>query len=350
MRRGITLVALLLLAGCATARPAEPLIPQGSAAHGDPAKPVPAAAETLVTTDPTVDADDPVLWADRADPGRAVLIGTDKTDGLYVHAIDGTVRQFFADGPLNNVDLRADFIVDGKAYLLVAAAERARFGIVTYLFDPATLELRRYGFIPTDMGEPYGFCMGKVGGAFYLIPNNKAGEVRLYRVTVGANGPAATLERSFKLDTQTEGCVVDDTNGQLYVGEEDVGIWRFGFDGSSPVKIAPIDGQRLTADVEGLTLMRDHGRTYLVASSQGDATYPVWEVSGDRYDYRGRFAVEGGAIDAVTGTDGLDAWSGAIGPYPEGAIAMHDTADGAGPQQNYKIVDWRSVRKALALP
>src|SRR3546814_2494675 len=82
--------------------------------------------------------------------------------------------------------------------------------------------------------------------------------------------------------------------------------------------------------------MRDRGKTYLIASSQGDATYPVWQVEVDNYAYKGRFAVEGGAIDPVTGTDGLSAWSGPIGPFPEGALAMHDTADGAG-QQHFKL-------------
>ncbi|WP_010127868.1 phytase [Sphingomonas sp. KC8] len=341
---------IALLAGCSAA---EVELPQGTMARGDRAHAVPAAMETHVTTDPQVDADDPVLWADSRDPARAVLFGTDKSDGLYVHDMDGKVRQFFADGPLNNVDLRPGFMVDGREYVLVAAAERKRFGIMTYLFDPATLELQRYGFIPTDMGEPYGFCMGKQGDTTYLIPNNKQGEIRLYAVSAGAKGPQARLDRVMKLGSQTEGCVSDDAAGMLYVGEEDVGIWRFALNagaGAPPLKVAPIDGQRLTADVEGLTIMRDRGAAYLIASSQGDATYPIWRIDGDTYAYQGRFAVEGGAIDAVTGTDGLDAWSGPIGPYPEGAIAMHDTADGAGPQQNYKLVDWRAVRKALVLP
>lgn len=98
-----------------------------------------------------------------------------------------------------------------------------------------------------------------------------------------------------------------------------------------------------------MSILRDRGTNYLIASSQGDATYPVWRIEGDSYNYVGRFAIEGGEIDAVTGTDGLDAWSGPIGPFPEGAIAVHDTDDGAG-QQNYKVVDWREVRKALSLP
>ena len=51
----------------------------------------------------------------------------------------------------------------------------------------------------------------------------------------------------------------------------------------------------------------------------------------------------------MTGTDGLDAWSGPIGSFPEGAIAMHDT-DAGGEQQNFKVVDWRAVRRALSLP
>lgn len=344
-------VSLAVLAACATP---EIQIPQGSAALGDPAKPVAAALETVVSTDPTVDADDPVLWADRRDPARrALIIGTDKTDGLYVHGMDGKVRQFFADGPLNNVDLREGFVVDGKSYVLIAAAERARFGIVTYLLDPDTLQVKPYGFIPTDMGEPYGFCMGKRGDAFYLMPNNKNGEARQYRVTAGAGGPVATLERTMKVSSQTEGCVVDDEAQIFYLGEEDVGIWRFDFDpkaAPTPVQVYAVDRKILTDDTEGLTIMREGAHKYLIASSQGDSTYPVWLVDGTTYTYKGRFAVEGGAIDAVTSTDGLDAWSGPIGPFPEGAIAMHDTDDGDGRQQNYKIVDWRDVTRALALP
>src|SRR3546814_19684015 len=95
---------------------------------------------------------------------------------------------------------------------------------------------------------------------------------------------------AFKVGGQPEGCVVDDEAGRLYVGEEDVAIWRFPVDapdGTRPVQVAAIDGIRLTADVEGLAVMRDRGKTYLIASSQGDATYPVWTVAVDNYAYKG---------------------------------------------------------------
>lgn len=187
------------------------------------------------------------------------------------------------------------------------------------------------------------------------IPNNKAGEIRALRLANGAPLSEAQHAYSFKVGSQPEGCVVDDETGRLYLGEEDVAIWRFDLKPGAAgavaggIKVAAVDGERLTADVEGISILRDRGAKYLIASSQGDATYPVWRIDGDSYTYKGRFAVEGGTIDNVTGTDGLDAWSGPIGPFPEGAVAMHDTDDGGG-QQNFKIVDWREVRRALSLP
>lgn len=357
--RALLPAGLVLLAACA---PQPPMAPIALA----PAPEVPAAAETRVADNPTVDADDPVLWRDPADPTRALWIGTDKSVGLYVHDLDGRVLQFFPDGPMNNVDQRS-FPVGGKPMVLVAAAERARFGVMTWLLDPATLSLSRWGFLPTPraFGEPYGFCMGQVGGTTYVIPNNKAGAVQAHAVTAGADGkPVMALRHQWKLGSQTEGCVVNDATGDLYVGEEDVGIWRMSLadPSAAPVMIAAADGSRLVADIEGLTLMRDGGRTFLIASSQGDNAYGVWEMVNGHHRWIGRFRIGTGAIDPVTQTDGIDAWSGPIGAYPEGALAVHDHCDGDGPgdppaarcngdtkQQNYKLVDWRAIKAALGI-
>lgn len=317
---------------------------------------VSAAAETRVTTDPTVDADDPALWADASDPSRAVMFGTDKTDGLYIHDLDGSVRQFLPSGALNNVDLRTGFAADGREDLvLVAATNDQRMGINVYLFDPRSLETRDFGFVATEIGEPYGFCMGRRSDGFYLIANNKQGDIKVWRMANGSSPAAAELVRTLKLPSQLEGCVVDDVTDTLYVGEENAAIWRFDFDPDStngPVQVATVDGQRITADIEGLTIMRDGNESYLIASSQGDDTFPVFRITDSGEDYLGRFTVVArGEIDAISHTDGLDAWSGPIGNYPEGALAIHD--DNEEPlegQQNYKLVDWREVKAALDLP
>ena len=162
------------------------------------------------------------------------------------------------------------------------------------------------------------------------------------------------LERTLKVGSQPEGCVVDDATGNLYLGEEDVGIWRWNLaPGSSdtPESIAKVDKKRITDDVEGLTIIRDKGAKYLIASSQGDDTYNVFRIEGAAHTYVGRFAiVDGDKIDGVTATDGLDAWSGPIGQFPAGVIAFHDDQDKPDPgQQNYKMVDWRDIRQALDL-
>jgi 3-phytase len=350
----LTVVSLSVFgASCASLE--EDRGPQGILAIGDPAKPVRAVVETVVTTDPTVDADDPALWADPRDPRRAVMFGTDKTDGLYVFNLDGTVRQFLPSGPVNNVDLRTRFPVNGGERVLVAASndEGGANGINTYLFDPATLQTTDYGFIPTPY-EPYGFCMGKRGDAFFMVVTTKAGTVHQMTISAGPNGPVVGDPRVMTLGSQLEGCVVNDPADTLYVGEEDVGVWRFDFDpaaATTATSIAKVDLNRIKDDTEGLTIMRDGGVDYLIVSSQGDSTYPVYRIEGDDHVYLGRFAiVDGDVIDAVTATDGLDAWSGPIGDYPEGLLAFHDDMDAPNPgQQNYKMVDWRAVKTVLGL-
>ena len=347
----LTAIAALALSGCATTQTG----PRW--AGGEQPAIVHAVVETVVTTDPAVDADDPALWADATDPSRSVMFGTDKSDGLYVHNLDGSVRQFLPSGAVNNVDLRTGFrIGDRDDMVLVAATNDQYMGINVYLFDPRTLETRDFGFIPTNMGEPYGFCMGKRGGDFYLIANNKLGDIRIWQVAANGNVPGVALVRSLKLASQLEGCVVDDATDTLYVGEEDVGIWRFDFDPKgSPdaVSVAKVDRQRITDDVEGLTIMRDGANNYLIASSQGDDTYAVFRIEpAGGETYLGRFAIaERGEIDGVTSTDGIDAWSGPIGTYPEGLIAVHDDIDQPNRgQQNYKLVDWRDIKAAMKLP
>lgn len=352
-RRLFTIISVAgLLASCATY---ESEGPQGLLALGDPARPVQAAVETVVTVDAEVDADDPALWADPQDPARAVLFATDKSDGLYVHELDGSVRQFIASGPVNNVDVRDGFPTPGGVKTLVAASndQAGGSGINLYLFDPSTLMLEDYGFTPTAF-EPYGFCLGRRADAFFLVATTKAGSVHQMTVSAGHAGPVVEEVRVLTLSSQLEGCVVNDRADTLYVGEEDVGVWKFDFDpvgSNQPMSVARVDLNRIKDDVEGLTIMRDGGSEYLIVSSQGDSTYPVYRIDGGDHVYLGRFAVvDGEVIDGVTHTDGLDAFSGPIGPFPEGALAFHDHEDAPHPgQQNYKIVDWRAVKAALGL-
>jgi 3-phytase len=61
--------------------------------------------------------------------------------------------------------------------------------------------------------------------------------------------------------------------------------------------------------------------------------------------------VANGGIDAVTGTDGVAALGGQVGAFPQGLVVMQDDVDdgATGARQNFKLVDWREVKKALGL-
>jgi 3-phytase len=83
----------------------------------------------------------------------------------------------------------------------------------------------------------------------------------------------------------------------------------------------------------------------------------VWRVDGAQAAYSGRFSVVAAkGVDGVTGTDGVAALGGPVGPYAEGLVVMQDDVDVEGEtpstdrqRQNFKLVDWRTVKAALKL-
>jgi 3-phytase len=359
--RALSIVALsLVCAACASVDPE---------AKSDSAKmlvgagvPVPAAGETLaVATERGDAADDPAIWVDPKDPARVVIFGTDKQAGLYTYDLAGKPTGFIPDGRLNNVDLRGGFVTPQGERVLVGASDRGRMGVALYLMDPSTQTITPWGLAKLDLAEPYGFCMGRRGAAFIAVTNGTDGQVRQVQIAVGPDGAmVATEERRFAVGSQTEGCVVDDAKGVLYIGEENVGIWRYELDPTSTaprVQVTAAPSEMLKPDVEGMSLLREGEKTWLIVSSQGDSAFAVWRVDGATPIYRGRFSVAAAAgVDGVSGTDGVDAHSGPVGQFAEGLVVMQDDVDDPGERattnrvkQNFKLVDWRDVKSALQL-
>lgn len=333
-----------LLGGCTATLP-----PIASA----PTVEVPAAGETVAVATQMADAaDDPAIWtrpggfAFAGKPAEGIILGTDKKAGLYVFGLDGASLQFLPDGLLNNVDLRSD----GQGFI-AAASDRGRMGVALYRFSGEG-QLAPAGFVKSDLGEPYGFCMGRVNGALIAVLVGKDGQVREYALDASGAAITGTERRRYAVGSQSEGCAIDDASGTLYIGEEVKGVWRYDLAAAPGTRtlVEGVTNGRLIADVEGITLLRDGGRTMMLVSSQGDSAFAVWDVTGaagsERYLGRFRVAASGG-VDGVSGTDGLDAWSGAIGRFGEGLVVMQDD-DNQGQAQNFKLVGWAEIRKALA--
>ena len=330
-----------------------------------PGAPVHAVLETPPVGAPGQDAaDDPAVWASatpvtvsgQASPG--FVAGTDKKSGLYIYGFDGRVLQFLPEGLLNNVDAVEGLAIDGRPQLVLGASDRTpgKTGIALYRFDPAGTgqnAVRYWGHVATDVVEPYGFCFARRGAEVHAILVGHEGELRQFVLSVDAAGqPTARLVRTAEIGAISEGCAADEATDALYINEENVGLWRYGLNpasGAARTLVQPIAKDILVADAEGLTTITDASSRYLIASSQGDSTFPVWRIDGAAPEYKGRFkVVDGPSVDGVTGTDGLAAASGPVGPFPDGLVVIQDDVNDGG-AQNFKYIDWRDIRRALAL-
>lgn len=340
----VALTSAASLSGCAPKEPA-PIF-------GLPPVAVQATGQTEPVGTVAADAaDDPAIWRNASDPAASLIVATDKKAGLYVYGLDGKIRSFIDAGRVNNVDL-----VEVGGRIIVAASDRnniAQSRIALFVLNPADAKLTPMGYVASGPGEGYGICIKEPASADMLeiFAVLKAGTVNHIEIDVRAPIETGKIIRSIKMPTQTEGCVIDSKNN-LYVGEEDAGIWRFSAARDGAVQgtmIAPIDNQRLVADVEGLSIVREGGGSeYLIASSQGDNAYAVWALPEMRYI--GRFAISANdAFGATSETDGIAAMAGDFGPgYPNGLFIAQD-GNNAPAAQNFKLVPWQTVKAALGI-
>jgi 3-phytase len=143
--------------------------------------------------------------------------------------------------------------------------------------------------------------------------------------------------------------VADDQLGHFYIGEEDVGIWRYGAepgDGDARIQVDSA-GQpgHLVSNVEGLALVYGaDGAGFLIASSQGSSSYVLYRRADNAYI--GSFAIgDGNGIDAVSDTDGIDATAANLGAaFPQGVFVAQDGKNQGG-NQNFKLVPWQAIAK-----
>jgi 3-phytase len=339
----ICLLILLLLSGCAGAAPTTARDQVISVVASIETEPMPHEGDA---------ADDPAIWVNPIDPARSTIIGTDKLGGLAVYDLAGVQIQYLPDGNMNNVDLRAGFALGGQSTALVTAGNRSGNRIAIYRIDPATRRLEDVAARAITTLEVYGSCMyhsAKTGKLYYFV-NSKAGAVEQWELFDDGNGHVDGRQvRTFAVGSQTEGCVADDALGQFYIGEETVGIWRYGAepgDGDTRTLVDSADQRgHLTSNVEGLALVSGaDGAGYLVASSQGSSTYALYR-RGDN-TYVGSFAIgDGNGIDAVSDTDGIDATAASLGPaFPQGLFVAQDGKNEGG-NQNFKLVPWQAIVK-----
>ncbi|KOG31114.1 phytase [Streptomyces resistomycificus] len=328
-----------------------------------------------------------------------------------------------APGRFNNVDLalgvrtragRADVAVvsdRGRDRLRIYRVDPSRpGGPLTDITDPAAAPVFSADEAEIDdQRTAYGLATWKdrsSGRTYALVSRRERTTVALLELLPAANGTVGyrkvrtlDLPASFRLPDgtawspclepgelpQVEGMVVDPATGTLYAGQEDVGIWRlradltgrpalvdrvreYGVPGTYdeateecvPGADPGYGGRRLSADVEGLTLLQERdGDGHLIASGQGDDTFALYDrelSEGNEYEGGFRIGAATDSLDGVEECDGAAVLNAPLGDrYPRGLLVVQDgretpaVEDGEGGTRTatgFKFVDLGAVLDA----
>ncbi|WP_245927648.1 phytase [Aphanothece hegewaldii] len=344
---------------------------------------------------PSGDADDPAIWLHPTNPALSLVVGTVKDAGLRVYDLEGSLIQTISPDNIryNNVDLLYNFNIGGQSVDLAIASDRRNDTLAIFKIDPTTRLLENItspniGTIFTPVGETSNGTTTAYGLATYRSPlsnrdyvfvsQREAGTIaQLELFDDSSGGVTASLVRTLTLpippggeleDAQIEGMVADVELGYLYAGQENRGIWKFsaepqGGETATLIDAVKPEGTHLEADVEGLTIYYgSDGTGYLLASSQGDNTFAIYQRQGNN-QYLDSFTIGASAtIDSVEESDGAAVLNVPLGEqFPFGLFVTQDGSNApevpffdeedqefVNVSSNFKYVAWDAIANTFS--
>ena len=352
---------------------------------------------SLIRTETAADADDPAIYVHPNNPDQSLVISTLKDAGLAVYDLNGqTLQTIFpvipGDVRYNNIDIVYDFQIGNEKVDLAVITDRANDTLAIWRIDPQTRQLTNVtasslsnpatSIFGVDDGEKTAYGLAtytnpNTGQAYAFVSQgdgDKISQIELIPNPDGTVGgftsriiPLPIPEDQELEDAQVEGMVVDQELGVLYASQENFGIWKFdaGVDGSTEGILIDEIGENLQADVEGLTIYyADNDNGYLLASSQGNNTFAVYEREGDN-EFIGNFFIgEFNNIDSTEESDGADVINIPLGNnFPQGLLVVQDGSNELEVIQqdpvdgeiqnfntNFKFIPWENVANAFEDP
>ncbi|RYP42326.1 hypothetical protein DL767_000248 [Monosporascus sp. MG133] len=311
------------------------------------------------------DGDDPAIWISPVDKAESRIITTTKSGigtGLGIFDLGGSLLQTIAAGEPNNVDVIYGFRAGERTIDLVYAGCRADNTLCLFeMASNGTIRSIAGGIQETkDNYEVYGSCVyrSRVTGKQYLYVNAKSAEYLQFELSWEDDALSTTLVRNFTGGSggQTEGCVADEANGWILIGEETYGLWRYGAepndDSTSGHLISSID-KDMYADVEGVALVEGASadKGFILVSQQGVSAYNVYRRAAPHALVQTFTIYENGdkGIDEVTNTDGIAAVGTTLGSaFRKGLIVVHDDANqlpggGTSDEASFKLISLEDV-------
>lgn len=342
------LVALSLSAsGCATKSAPR------TAADPNALKPM------LATAGVPGDSDDPAIWFHPSDPAQSLILGTDKSGGLYVFDLDGRMlaeRTVTGLARPNNVDVEQNVTLDGRSVDLAIVTERD--GGRVRVFSLPEVKPIDGGGVEVFAGEPaerrtpmgVGLYKRPTDGALFAIVSRKTGPADgylwQYRIEGdGSGGVRLVKVREFGAFSggagEIEAIFVDDALGYVYYSDEWKGIRKYAADPESPEgnrELALFGLAGFREDREGLSLYAlDDATGYLLASDQQANRFRVYPREGTAKGPHDHPEIHSFPVSTVE-SDGSETTSRPLGPrFPRGAfIAMSE-------DRTFQIYRWEDI-------
>lgn len=321
---------ILLVWSCQTRtnEPAPPVVTQ------DKLKPV------FITDTLPHDTDDPAIWIHPEDPGKSLVLGTDKekNGGVYAFNLQGQiVHKISPVQRPNNVDVEYGLSLGDSLVDIAVFTERLEEKIrVVSLPDMKYID---NGGIPVFQQEPSEDFRAPMGIALY-----KNAEGRISAFVSRKDGPTdgtyvwqyileerdgfvtGQLVRklgSFSGKGEIEALVVDDQKGFIFYSDEAFGIRKYHAHADSTAdELLTFGHTEFKEDREGLALATRNGKSFLIVSDQQDHSFEIFSGREDNGEHRSLGNVRLSTIE----TDGCEVYSDSLSPdFPEGLfVAMSE--------------------------
>lgn len=311
------------------------------------------AAQIDITTEtpesPGGGATAAMIWVNTEAADASLILGTDDDAGLGVYNLDGDLVQFFGeDGPTKNGDLRYNVPVGDDRLTLIAVGADAAPRIIFYTVRGGMVERLN----DMEIGiEHNGLCLyhSALTDTHYVIVLSEDGDLEQYALDGSSGEISGELRREINIGGEAEGCVADDELGNLFIGEEVVGVWKYGAEPESGFDRQIIElsqeGNELglgvfDEDIEGLTIYyAADGEGYLIVANEAAHEFVVFERGGDNA-LIGTFT-----LNNVEEPNGIDVVNVPVGMnYADGLFASSNDDGG-----NFVLVGWQAIADQLDL-
>ncbi len=273
---------------------------------------------------------------------RAVVLVAEGEGGLSTYSIEGQRLQNHGQVQAGMVDV----LRDGQS----APAAAFVYDGATSTLSPWRLlgangEMEALEAEPIQVADELtGLCSyrSRLSGAWFLYGTTDEGLLHHWEVWSADGHWRNRLLRTIPAGKGAGFCAVDPGAGMLYLGDEELGIWRFGAEPEADTTRELVDlvapRGALGEEIKGMAVYAaGDDLAYLLAADAGEGYVSVYALPDG--EYAGAFTVDG-----LSEAEGMAALS-----TPEGgwlAVADEDASDGA---TEISLLPWTSVAASLDL-